>query len=74
MNKRDCLSMAVCGEEPDIIFITEVLPKVYVLPFSSALLSLPGYTLFTNFDCEKADDANRGIRGVAIYVRDCLPK
>ena len=71
LNKRDCLSMAVCGEEPDLIFITEVLPKASGLPIPPALLSLPGYMLFNNFHCDEGLVSN-GIRGVCTYVRDTL--
>ena len=70
LNKRDALDMAICGDEPDMIFITEVLPKVFVSTISPALLALPGYTLFTNFDFNMEHIARRGIRGVCIYIRD----
>ena len=63
--------MAVCGEEPDLIFITEVLPKASGLPIPPALLSLPGYMLFNNFHCDEGLVSN-GIRGVCTYVRDTL--
>ena len=43
-NKRDALSMAICGEEPDIIFVTEVLPKASLTSISLSMLSLPGYS------------------------------
>ena len=64
--------MAICGEDPDIILVTEVLPKVHVGPICSALLILPGYTLFTNFEPEQIDGNIKGIRGICIYVRDYL--
>lgn len=62
--------MAVSGEEPDVIFITEVLPKVTESYTSPAMLALPGYELFTNFDF--GDQRVVGLRGVCIYLRDTL--
>ena len=64
--------MAVCGEEPDIIFVTEVLPKIPISVISPALLSLPGYTLFKNFESGGAKPTGRAIRGVGIYVHDSV--
>ena len=72
LNKRDALGMAVCGEEPDVIFVTEVLPKVLVTPIAPAMLSLPGYSMFSNFDFSQDLIAARGIRGISIYLRDNL--
>lgn len=71
-NKRDILGMGACGEEPDIIFVTEVLPKANALSVHQALLSLPGYTLFTNFETELMCQSSKGTRGVGIYVQNCL--
>ena len=65
-NKRDDLCMAITNKEPDVILITEVLPKAHCHTISKAGLSLQCYTIFTNinFDSSKTD----GIRGVAIFV------
>ena len=62
--------MAVCGEEPDIIFVTEILPKALVSYVPLTLLSLPGYTLVTNFDSTVKNQTTRGIRGIGIYIHD----
>ena len=70
-NKREDLAMVVCGEEPDAIFVTEVLPKASVL-HTSALLSLPGYTLFSNFGTNMDELVGTGIRGMCIYLHDRL--
>ena len=64
-NKRDDLCMAISGSEPDIILISEILPKAHSHTLTKAGLSLPGYTIFTNFDLDLLTD---GIRGVAIFV------
>ena len=49
LNKRDDLLLHIAGNEPDIIMITEVLPKVQPSFISDAQLYIPGYNLFTNF-------------------------
>ena len=64
--------MAICGEEPDIIFVTEVLPKASGSHISPALLSLPGYTLYTYFGSGVDGPAGGGIRGVCIYLHENL--
>ena len=67
MDKTDLVTY---GNEPDIILITEVLPKrpkVHFQFITKARLSLQGYSIFTNFDFE-SPSAYHGINGVAIYV------
>ena len=66
LNKRDDLCMFITGHEPDIILVTEVLPKVHTQTITKAGLSLHGYTIFTNFDFESPTHSS--IRGVAIFV------
>ena len=39
VNKREDLCMAILGQEPDIILITEVIPKAQVLPIDAAVLA-----------------------------------
>ena len=36
INKRDDLSMKIAGNEPDLIMVTEVIPKAQALPISPA--------------------------------------
>ena len=68
-NKRDDLLMVIAHDRPDIIFITECLPKALMCPASSALYSIPGYTLFTNFDFDTVKDGcKKSIRGICIFV------
>ena len=47
VNKRDDLCMAIAGREPDVIMITEAIPKAQVLPIGTAVLAVPGYTVYT---------------------------
>ena len=61
------INMFISGNEPDVILITEVLPKVHSQFVTKARLSLMGYSIFTNFDFQ-SPSAYHGIRGVAIYV------
>ena len=66
-NKKDDLCMAITNKEPDIILITEVLPKAHCHTISKVRLSLQGYTIFTNFDFGSSTHKTDGIRGVASY-------
>ena len=50
VNKWDDLCMQIAGTEPDVIMITDVIPKAQLFPLSPALLAVDGYNLFTNFD------------------------
>ena len=72
VNKRDDLCMAIAGREPDIIMITEVIPKAQVLPIAPALLHLPGYYITTSFDPDMPNLGRSRTRGICIYVRDGL--
>ena len=59
LNKRDLLSAQITGSHPpDIIIITELLPKSPNSTVSSALLALPGYSLYVNFDPDTYDNNN----------------
>jgi len=48
--KDDDMLMSIAGKEPDIILISEVFPKVHNVPISLALLSIPNYQAYLNFD------------------------
>ena len=72
INKRDYLCMALTDDEPDVLLLTEVIPKAQVDPISPALLSIPGYSLYLNFDPSAPRLGASGIRGVAIYVKNML--
>ena len=64
--------MKITGNEPDIIMITEMIPKFQTHPISPALLAVPGYSLHTNFDPSLSNLGSRGLRGVGIYVKMSL--
>ena len=58
----------IAGDEPDLILLTEVIPKAQVLPISPSLLSNPGYVVYTNFDPSKSNLGASGTRGISVYV------
>lgn len=64
--------MDIAGNEPDVILLTEVIPKAQRTPISNALLALPNYEFYTSFDPDKLNLGGRGERGVAIYIRSNL--
>ena len=70
VNKLDDLLLIIAQESPELIAITEVIPKAQVHPLGKATLSIPGYELFTNFDPEQPIVERK--RGVAIYVTSSL--
>ena len=43
VNKRDDLLARIADDEPDVILITEVIPKCQSNPIAPALLNLEGY-------------------------------
>ena len=61
--KRDDLCMLICECEPDVILLTETIPKAQVLSISPALLEMPGYTLYCNFQPESPNLGRSGKRG-----------
>ena len=73
INKRDDLSVKIAGNEPDLIMVTEVIPKAQALPISPALLALPGYNLYASFDLAKPNLGESGCRGICIYAKEGLP-
>ena len=62
-NKQDELLLLVETEKPDLICLTEVLPKSYS---SFDRFVIPGFILFDNFDTKLSRDLP--YRGVCIYV------
>ncbi len=67
-NKREDLLTFIADDEPDIIFITEMIPKAQTNPIPKALLDLEGYDMHTNFNNDDEKLGASGIRGVAIYT------
>ena len=72
INKRDDMLMLIAGDEPDLIIIMEILPKVHCYTISPACLAINGYNTFYNFD-PSASDPIVSIHGVGIYISDKLP-
>ena len=62
----------ITDNKPDVMMITEVIPKGQVNPITSALLKVEGYDCVLNFDPEKPDLGAFGMRGVAIYHKESL--
>ena len=69
LNKVDDLKMVIAGNEPDLILITEILPKSHCNSLSAARLSLPSYQSFFNFDPDSPQLIQHQC-GVGIYVSD----
>ena len=69
-NKRDDLLMLIAGNEPDLILITEVLPKAHFTCMSSSRVDISGFFRYSNFDPDAEPVV--GIRGVCIYVSNKL--
>ena len=72
VNKRDKLSMLITDDKPDIIMITEVIPKNQMQPIKQSLLDIDDYVSQFNFEPNKANLGASGIRGVGIYSRESL--
>ena len=53
LNKGDKLLLHISNNEPEIIMITEVSPKVQPSFVSEAQLQIPSFTLFTNFSIDR---------------------
>ena len=71
LNKMDDLNMLIAGNEPELIIITEILPKSHCISLSAARLSLPGYQAYFNFDPHSQQSLQHR-RGVGIYVSNKL--
>ena len=66
------MCMLISSDEPDLILVTEVIPKAQQLPLSPAQLHIPGYTLYMNFDPSSSHLGRSGMRGVCAYASDNL--
>ena len=72
LNKFDELLTIVDDTKPDLILLTEVIPKAQTLPIGIPRLFIRGFQLFTNFDPNLCDLGKSGYRGLAVYVADHL--
>ena len=64
--------MLITDNPPDIMFITECIPKAQRLPIAPALLAVPGYCMFSSFNLERCNLGSSGLRGICVYVREHL--
>ncbi|XP_019622026.1 PREDICTED: uncharacterized protein LOC109468213 [Branchiostoma belcheri] len=69
-NKRDDLMLAITTEEPDVIILTEAIPKAQRLPLGAARITIPGFTAHTNFNPDQENLGALGKRGIVIYTAD----
>ena len=66
------MTIFIAGDTPDVILITEVIPKIQVNPITQALLNIDDYKCLLNFNPEYPNLGSSGIRGVAIYTKETL--
>ena len=66
LNKRNELLQVVSNEQPDIICITEFLPKHTTGTITESELQIPGYTSYTNLNDPECH------RGVLAYIKENL--
>ena len=64
--------MLIADGNPDVIMITEVIPKAQKNPIPDVLLNIEGYELYKNFKEVDSNLGASGRRGVAIYVMSIL--
>ena len=56
LNKRDLLKLRIKLEKPDIILISEVLPKRCITAIQESDLQLDGYDLHSNLSMESCKE------------------
>ena len=69
LNKMHDLEVHIHTRRPDIIVVTEVIPKAQSNPIPKACLVVKGFTEFLNFDCDLCGTSQQG-RGIAVYVKE----
>ena len=72
MNKINDLEMVIAGSEPDLILITEILPKYHLYCIKKTSLMIPGYSLYLNFDLDSDITPILDIRGVEIFISNTV--
>ena len=66
------LKLLIASKEPDILMLTEVIPKRQVNPIKESQITLNGYVRHTNFEISDSNLGASGIRGTANFVKDEL--
>ena len=72
LNKIEELRFIATVDQPDIIFLTEVIPKAQKNPIHESLMNISGYDKYLNFNLEDSNLGSSGKRGVAIYIKESL--
>ena len=70
LNKIEDLKALIAKEKPDIMLITEVIPKAQKNEIYETQMKIPGYETHCNFKFTENNLGASGKRGVAIYVKD----
>ena len=68
----DGLEMIISDNEPDMMILTEVIPKAQQNPIHETQIKITGYEHYCNFNFTDVNLRASGIRGVIIYVKDIL--
>lgn len=66
-NKHEYLLM-IADDQPDIILMTEVIPKAQIAPLPITILTIQGYSSLFNFDPNLPNVGSSSTRGITIYV------
>ena len=61
LDKREELSNEIFNKNPDVVQITELLPKHGKIDDIQTEFKIPGYSLFSN---------HNPLRGIAVYIKD----
>ena len=64
--------MLIADEKPDLILLTEVIPKAQVNPIPPAVMVIPEFNMYLNFDPSKSNLGGAGMRGICIFVSSSL--
>ena len=68
VSKRDDMMMLICNDKPDLILLTEVIPKAQRLAIAPAQLAIPGFAQYANFLPSTQNLGSSGTRGICIYA------
>ena len=72
LNKMNDLEMHIAGSEPDLILITEILPKYHLYRINKASLMIPGYLFYLNFDPDSDITPTLDIHGEGIVISNTI--
>ena len=64
--------MLTANNNPDLIIITEVIPKAQINPIPTSRLTIDGFNFYINFDYGVSNLGKSGKRGIIIYVSNSL--